>query len=202
MSKRWTSVSLKGDSQMIPLLCPSTLRPADLKLRYGYVRFNPLTWWSTFYQTFHYAEDAGQAVQAYLKYRTLRLWWWLFVLIVLTPGAWILTLVEIGSNSSLFFLGWAVPLACLGIGVLVTFRMRRRAMARHPLPKDAISWRPSAYYVGSGLNVFARRAVYKARRPEWIRALVEANPDAVDNATYARITGSARPLAEAEKPFA
>ena len=201
MSRRWTSVSLKGDSFRIPRLCPSTLRPAEMELRYGYVSFSPLSLWDQFYQTFNYATDAGEATFAYLRYRSKCAWLWAAV-IVLVPATFGLALGYASPHPALVFTVWAAPLACVMLGGWLTLRLRRNALRRHPLPKDAVSWRPAAYYVGPGLNLFARRSVFKARRPEWIRALVEANPGAVDNATYARITGSARPAVDTTKPFA
>ncbi len=200
MSKRWTSVGLKGDSLRMPRLCPSTLRPADTELRYSYISWSPLTLWDRCDQTFYYAADAAEATLANIRYRSRCVWLWLAV-VILVPVTFGLTLGYASPHPALVFTVWAAPLACVVLGVWLTLRMRRHALRRHPVPKDAVSWRPAAYYVGPGLNILAQRAVFKARRPEWIRALVEANPETVDNATYARITGSARPQPDNRKPF-
>ncbi len=201
MSTKWTSVSLNGRIQVLPRICPATLRPAQEELRYGYRGPFYFLMRTTYYQSFYYAGDAAQAVKAWLKHRSRRILIWVLVVLILMPAALFGTAMLTDPHPSLRFLTWVAPVLGLVVGWLLVTWSRRSTLARHPVPADAICRGPAAYYTGSGWNLTGRRAVYKARRPEWIRALVEANPDQVDDATYAQITGNARPQPENAKPF-
>jgi len=202
MSQTWTSVTLKGKSQVIPRVCPATLRPGTHALRYGYSGLLYFINRTTYYQTFNYAEDAARGVQNCLKHRNRRFWIWLLGIILGIPGAYIALYVIPFLHPILPVMNYLLGPLILILLVALTLRSRRAAWAKGPKPEDAQVWGPSAYYTGSGLNILGTTAVFKAHRPEWIRALVEANPDQVDDATYARITGSARPIPDGRKPFA
>jgi hypothetical protein len=202
MSQQWTSVTLKGKSQVIPNVCPATLRPATHSLRYGYS--GPLYFINrtTYYQTFFYAADAAQAVQHWLKHSNRRFWIWLLGIVLGVPGIYIAFYSLPFLRPALPILNYAAIPLIIALCVYLTHRSKRAAQARGPKPSDAVRWGPSVYYTGSGLHILGNAAVFKALRPEWIRALVEANPEQVDDATYARITGSARPVPDGRKPFA
>jgi hypothetical protein len=63
-------------------------------------------------------------------------------------------------------------------------------MRRYPQNEQQAVWGLAAYYKGSG--------TYVAARPEWLAALVEENPEGVDDATYREVTGRDRPDVETE----
>ena len=65
-----------------------------------------------------------------------------------------------------------------------------------PLRTEQAVQGPAAYYVGPGdILGLGSSAKYSAARSEWIRELVRRNPEQVDPATYARVTGEAPPTA-------
>jgi hypothetical protein len=81
---------------------------------------------------------------------------------------------------------------------------RSRAMARLPQRSDQAVWGLAAFYTGD--KVFSMKVLprcYKAARAEWIKALVEANPDQVDDAVFAQTVGHPKPTTEQQqRPFA
>ena len=78
--------------------------------------------------------------------------------------------------------------------------LKRRALVSAPILEKQAVWGPAVYYTGDRgfglLDLFAgaSRSVYRAARPEWIRALVEANPEKVDDATYRDAVGAEKPV--------
>jgi hypothetical protein len=73
--------------------------------------------------------------------------------------------------------------------------------SRHPQQPDQATWGPAAYFVGTWLGLGNAKG-YIAARPEWIKALVESNPDQVNDDTYRRIAGVPKPAPEEKRPFA
>jgi hypothetical protein len=61
-------------------------------------------------------------------------------------------------------------------------------MRRHPPLDNQAVWSLAAYYTGTGWT----HSRYRAARPEWITALVEANPNLVDDETYRAVFGEDR----------
>jgi hypothetical protein len=88
------------------------------------------------------------------------------------------------------------------------------AQRRQPQRPEQAVWGLAAYYTGD--NVWATLSTrnwsepepstapireYRAARPEWLRLLVEANPNQADEETYTRVVGTPKPPAEAMRPF-
>src|SRR5205085_9570693 len=65
-------------------------------------------------------------------------------------------------------------------------------------------WGPSAFFVGDGMMGLGNPStrVYRANRPEWIRALAQSNPSQVEGAAYQRRMRPARPAGGGTKPSA
>lgn len=199
----WPSVTLKGNTQIIPTVCPLCLGPGDVKMRY-YYQGGWLSWSSDtkYYQSFFYCPTCADGVQEYLNRRARKSdWWGLIIFFLLLAGLVALTIGMIQTNypgdywlnigfSAFFLLGTLFFLTRL-------LRSPRTGVQRQE---------PGAYYTGGGWLDLSDRAVYRARRPEWIRALVQANPEQVDDATYIRIVGAPRPepppAAPEGRPFA
>jgi hypothetical protein len=68
----------------------------------------------------------------------------------------------------------------------------RRAMRLHPQRTGQAVWGHAVYYQ-SPYPLMRYDGGYRAARPEWIRALVEANPGGVSDETYRQWTGRERP---------
>ena len=68
----------------------------------------------------------------------------------------------------------------------------RRAMRLHPQRTGQAVWGHAVYY-SSPHPLMKSDGGYRAARPEWIRALVEANPGGVSDETYRQCTGRERP---------
>src|SRR5207244_3782302 len=97
-----------------------------------------------------------------------------------------------------------VPGVLLAVG-LIWWRKHalwRRAERSHPVREGQAVWGLAAFYTGETFGLGPSGRVYRAARPEWLKALVEANPDQVDDATYQRLVGVARPSGETARPFA
>jgi hypothetical protein len=209
MTQKWTRVAMKGKSQAIPPVCPNCLGPGSLKFRYGYKGIEGWLMRTTYYQTFTYCADCQpQAVSAVGLRR-----WGMFGGIM-TFIAWIVLFVmlidavrspETGRPTSLnTALVLAVTTAsALGLGGLIYLAARALKRRRHPRRPGQAVWGLAAFYTGGthfGFNT--SNAVYKAVRPEWIAALVKANPEQVDEAVYQSHLGAARPsLVQAGRPF-
>lgn len=213
--KGWGKVKLKGESQLMPKLCPNCLQPGDIDARYSYsphfliYLFTRTTYWHTFY----YCRDCSTQLDAYFsKESKLGCLW--FVYMVGFVASLVGITVQTNEGGFLHGVDNALQTAavigtmvayialCIGLSRWVTAFYRRKA----PKQPAQATWGPAAYYVGDGALGFgnALTRVFRAARPDWIRALVEANPTQVDDATYQMITGHKRPdpPAEAPKPFA
>ena len=90
---------------------------------------------------------------------------------------------------------------CQGAVIYLAARALKRR--RHPHRPGQAVWGLAAFYTGGTAFGFNNRfAVYKAARPEWIAALVRANPEQVDEAVYQNLVGTVRPaLVQAARPF-
>jgi hypothetical protein len=78
---------------------------------------------------------------------------------------------------------------------------------RHPQREGQAVWGLAAFYAGPSLlgtlGSMETTSIYQAARPEWLSALVGCNSQQVDDATYLRWVGKAKPAAEEKpRPFA
>ncbi len=212
MSDGWTGVSLPGTGHVIPPVCPNCLAPGTVPLRYqraGMEVFTSLWFPLSFFpferrglQTFHYckacAEEARAAtrrgrvlevfssfpVQILLVLAPIVPLWWLDEVIVrlldIGPvGLWGLLLIPALEIPMMIYLGRWIAKASL-----------RRAMRLHPQRTGQAAWGHAVYWAFPYLEWDGG---YHAARPEWIRALVEANPGGVSDETYRQWTGRERP---------
>lgn len=214
MAVTWTKVKLKGESQTIPRVCPSCLAPSTTEWRYCYVRPFPLGFLdrTRYWQTFYYCDACSPGIQAFFSKEK--------VSGCLVPVLFILGLVgglllfipnekgrpsqteEAKTRRVMAMVGAGV--AAIGLPIVGALGVKAIYKGRAPQRPEQPVWGPSAYYIGDGMMGFGSMdaRAYTAVRPEWIKALVEANPDQVDDATFQRVVGSAKPRPPEEKPFA
>ncbi|MGO8691063.1 MAG: hypothetical protein ACLQLG_15695 [Thermoguttaceae bacterium] len=210
MSRRqWSKVALGGERHLIPKVCPNCLAPSEVERRYAY----KAPWWlwiidsARYIQTFYYCRDCGAQAGAYTWYHK-----WVsrvrFPFAVLSLAA----LVALGELLGRMSRGLPndSPLPPWGTAALLPAALvvwwglcrwlKRRALVSAPILEKQAVWGPAVYYTGDRgfglLDLFAgaSRSVYRAARPEWIRALVEANPEKVDDATYRDAVGAEKPV--------
>ncbi len=199
---------------MIHPICPNCLAPGTVPVRY-----QPLVWsvfWSLLFplsffpferrglQTFHYCKACAVEARAETRHgRVLEVFssfpvqillvlapivplWWLDEVIVrlldIGPvGLWGLLLIPALEIPMMIYLGRWIAKASL-----------QRAMRLYPQRTGQAAWGHAVYYV-SPYPVTNWVGGYDAARPEWIRALVEANPGGVSDETYRQWTGRERP---------
>ncbi len=212
--RSWSKVTLGGQRHVMPKVCPNCLAPSEVDRRYAY----KAPWWlwlvdsARYIQTFYYCRDCGAQVGAYYWYRKwLARVRFLFAVLSLAAlvalGEWLGRLSRGQPNDSLLP-PWGT-LALLPAVLLVWWGLRRwlkqRALRSAPILEKQAVWGPAAYYVGergwglADLFTGASRSVYRAVRPEWIRALAEANPEKVDDATYRGVVGAEKRVFAAER---
>ncbi len=209
MAQQWTRIVLKGRAQVIPPICPICLGEADQKIRYGYKGLEGWLTRTTYYQTFTYCQTCLPQVTSATKLRR-----WGYFGAVVGGIALIPLLLSVSGllrdpatgkvSDTAAKMGMAAAgLLSLGVGVLVYWVARTLKRRRHPLRPGQALWGPAAFYTGSArMGLSSSTSVYKAVRPEWITALLKANPEQVDDATYHSLTGEARPAASLEsRPF-
>jgi len=212
---QWPKVALKGESQTIPRLCPNCLKEAEVELRYCYIRPWDVLRPTRYFQSFRYCAGCGAAAAAHLRHLGRTGW------LLKAPGA-ILALV--GSCAGAAALteavlpgsrdpavrgpvaaaGFAAGLAAVGLlAGLFAWWSKKAALRRSPPREGQAVWGVAAYYTGSTLlDLLGGSKVYRAARPEWLAALVRANPDQVDDATYRQLVGAEKPARQPQRPFA
>jgi hypothetical protein len=200
MTQKWTTVALKGKAQVIPPVCPNCLGEGSVKYRYGYRGLQGWLTRTTYYQTFTYCPDCQRQAASAMGLRR-----WVVLGIVLGFIAWISLLVFLvdrvrdpqTGKATDFQAGLSVAVAtaaALAVVVLVFRLARALKRRRHPLRPGQAVWGLAAFYTGGTHFGFSSgSAVYKAVRPEWIAALVKANPEQVADAVYQNLVGAARP---------
>lgn len=210
--RQWSAVSLTGEGQAIPRACPNCLKPSAVDYRYSYAGPLYLLNRTSYWQTFYYCSDCDPILAAYFRWAS-RMGCLGYILIV---AAFFGTLAVLAGSvlRKGTALGDAVgadnvvllTMACsalAGFGMWALLRgCRRLYLNRWPLKPEQALRAPAAYYTGRTFSLTgAGAAIYRAVRPEWIKLLVEANSDSVDDATYQRIVGTGRPVSGGEKPF-
>jgi hypothetical protein len=209
----WPAVKLSGSSQAIPRSCPGCLKSPTVEWRYAYRRPFPL--WvldrTSYFQTFYYCEECAGGLRTFFKYRR-----WKGVLTFLAfPSLFIAEVAAattFGKAGPLHAVGETLGVAVLlggtallvlgGFGAIAQFLKKK---IRGPAGQGSSPlWGPTAYYVGDGMMGFAISSahVYRAYRPDWIKALVQSNPTQVDEASYQRFVGAPKPVPTDAKPFA
>jgi hypothetical protein len=184
----WHTITLKGDGQVIPKICPNCLAPATAQYRVSHRFLN-----TTHYQTFNFCAYCMQSLRDASSVENWTFLAWLLGAAITVGGA-IGLLKALGKDAP----GWipVLPfLLGLGAGWAMVHFIKRGKLGRNPLRAEQAEWGPAVYYIGHGalgFNVFT--AKYKARRSEWIRELVRLNPKQVTDAVYQEWTGEARPV--------
>ena len=199
---------------MIPPVCPNCLAPGTVPVRYKRVVmcvFESLLFPLSFFpferrslQTFHYCKACAEEARAETRRgRILEVFssfpvQILLVLAPIVPLWWlaevIVRLLDIGSVGLwglLLILALEIPMI-IYLGRWIANASLRRAMRLHPQRTGQAAWGHAVYYV-SPYPVMNWVGGYDAARPEWIRALVEANPGGVSDETYRQWTGRERP---------
>jgi len=164
---------------------------------------------TTYYQTFTYCADCHPQAASALGLRR----WGVFAAVE-AIFAWILLfvafvdLVRDPATGTAAGLRGAVAIAAatamaIAQGAAIYLAARAIKRRRHPPRPGQAAWGLAAFYTGGTAFGFNNAfAVYKAARPEWIAALVRANPDQVDDAVYRSHVGTARPsIVPAGRPF-
>ena len=214
--KQWPKIALYGRSQVIPHVCPNCLAPAELEFRYSRSRFGNRR--LGYIQSFYYCEDCADYVLAEGRFENCKAPMALLVVLLIAPVYVILAVLALFGSMALAGIDlahegkpqeWEVWVLVAGVflvifAVFLAGRMtyswlvgvvRRRAIRRKPIGHGQAVWGRAAYCTDAPLlaNGWAE---YRAVRPEWIRALVEANPDQVHDDAYLRVVGVPKPPPE------
>ncbi len=211
----WPKVAVKGSSQVVPRTCPNCLGAADVSLRYCYIRPWDVLRPTRYFQSFRYCAACAPAAEAHLRHRGRTGWLLrfpgLFLVMLAGMAAGMLGLQHLlpgatdapgGQVLRGVACGGGIAAALLLAGLLIWWS-RRAAERGCPRREGQATWGLAAFYTGSPvLNLLGDRKIYRAARPEWLAALVRANPDQVDDATYRQVVGTDRPPRESNRPFA
>ena len=203
--KGWSSLKLPGwTGHVIPPVCPNCLAPGTVPVRY-----QPPPWsvfWSLLFplsffpferrdlQTFHYCKACAEEARAEARHgRVLEVFcsFPVQILLVLAP---IVPLSWLGLGflpGLLLYLALEIPMM-IYLGRWIQKASLRRAMRLHPQRTGQAAWGHAVYWA-SPHPPMNWNGGYHAARPEWIRALVEANPSGVSDETYRQWTGRERP---------
>jgi hypothetical protein len=209
MAQQWTRIVMKGRAQVIPEVCPNCLGEANQKLRYGYKGLEGWLTRTTYYQSFSYCQRCHPQVVSATKLRRWGIFGAVLGAIAYIPFTiLLLRFLEdpATGKASDAMIKAGMAAACvpgLGVAVLVYWLARTLKRRRHPQRPEQAVWGQAAFYTGSArMGLSSDTSVYKAARPEWIAALLKANPEQVDDATYQGATGTARPVAAPDsRPF-
>ncbi len=206
--EEWSKVSLPGTGHVIPPVCPNCLAPGTVPVRYQFegiwvllsVLF-PLAFFPferRDLQTFHYCKACAEEARAATRRGRLLAVLSSFPAQVLLVLAFMVVLAPIVSwwpaenrplLGMLLILALEIPMM-IYLGRWIAKASLRRAMRLHPQRTGQAVWGQAVYY---SCPYFKYGGGYRAARPEWIRALVEANPGGVSDETYRLWTGRKRP---------
>ncbi len=206
----WSSLKLPGWTEhVIPPVCPNCLAPGTVPVRY-----QSLAWcvfWSLLFplsffpferrglQTFHYCKACAVEARAETRHgRVLEVFssppvQLLLVLAPIVPLLW-LAPVSWFAEGKMLLLGLLVYLALeipmmIYLGRWIAKASLRRAMRLYPQRTGQAVWGHAVYWA---FPYYEWKGGYHAARPEWIRALVEANPGGVSDETYRQWTSRER----------
>jgi hypothetical protein len=146
-------------------------------------------------QTFHYCKACAEEARAATRRgRVLEVFssFPVQVLLVLAPIVllvWLADVLRMPLPVSLLILALEIPMI-MYLGRWIAKASLRRAMRLHPQRTGQAVWGHAVYYQ---CPYYDYPGGYRAGRPEWIRALVEANPGGVSDETYRQWTGRERP---------
>jgi hypothetical protein len=206
----WTSVKLKGKSQVIPRICPNCMAPATVSYRYGYKGLKGWLTRTTYYQSFNYCDpchkqaDSAQGLKGWaIVFGILGFFVFIGFLVLSTdlmaPYRDPETHALSEAAAALSIIATVIAAAVISGGLWWLVRAIKRK--RHPMKPEQAVWGPAAYYAGSGVLDVQSYSSYKAARREWLAELIKANPAQVDDDTYVSYVGAARPEAGAARPF-
>jgi hypothetical protein len=151
-------------------------------------------------QTFHYCKACAEEARAATRRGRLLAVLSSFPAQVLLVLAFMVVLAPIVSwwpaenrplLGMLLILALEIPMM-IYLGRWIAKASLRRAMRLHPQRTGQAVWGHAVYYQ-SPYPPMNYEGGYRAARPEWIRALVEANPGGVSDETYRQWTGRERP---------
>ncbi len=204
MSDGWSGVSLPGTGHVIPPVCPNCLAPGTVPVRYrrvGMYVFESLLLPLSFFpferrglQTFHYCKACAEEARAATRRgRVLEVFssFPVQILLVLAPIVPLWWLAPELLGGVLLILALEIPMM-IYLGRWIAKASLRRAMRLHPQRTGQAVWGHAVYY-HPPYPVMEWDGGYHAAQPEWIRALVEANPGGVSEETYRQWTGRERP---------
>lgn len=193
---------------MIPPVCPNCLAPGTVPVRYQPEEmhvFISLLLPASFFpferrdlQTFHYCKACAEEARAATRRgRVLAVFssfpvQILLVLAPIVPLWWLAEVLWWLAEVRMLLLGLLL-IPALGIPMMgrwIAKASLRRAMRLHPQRTGQAVWGHAVYYSAPYMG---SEGGYRAARPEWIRALVEANPGGVSDETYWQWTGRERP---------
>jgi hypothetical protein len=204
---QWPSAKLKGDSQVIPRVCPNCLKPTELYYRYGYTGPFYLLSRTTYYQTFYYCKPCGQAMEK--KWKQDKWTFWVKLLLsfasFFAPIALMVNMPK-QTGSGVDIMTVLFITAMIGTPFLVFFGLgwifNSSYNRKNPIRPDQVTNGPAAYYAGKAILGMFGPNIYSALRPEWLQELVKLNPGQVDSTAYKNMTGQDKPASGTQKPFA
>ncbi len=196
---------MPGTGHVIPPVCPNCLAPGTVPVRYqpsGWCVFWSLLFPLSFFpferrslQTFHYCKACAVEARAETRHgRVLEVFssfpaQALLVLVPIVPGLWWLADRRMLCGGLLLILVLEIPMM-IYLGRWIAKASLRRAKRLHPQRTGQAVWGHAVHYYSRHYDYDGG---YRAARPQWIRALVEANPRGVSDETYRLWTGRKRP---------
>lgn len=207
-SENWPTAELRGERHAIPPLCPNCLQPGTVELRHAdEPPMFPVGGGRLFIQTFRYCSGCAEVANAYIASRRKAGLVWLGLLVLLFPIGILVgvlkdrvpglrDLIRAYSVMPLLFAGMVLYFV---LGWAIMRRISRSARERFPMRDGQKEWGLAALI--TGVSVKPEEAaqgdfiyhVYRAARPEWLKALVQANASLVSDDTFARIVGGPKP---------
>ena len=172
-------MELSGTAFVIPRTCPSCMAPAANEWRTGHLR-QRAGGYTVYSMPFYYCDACHQmlrelvAIDAKVHEMTQS-----FMLSVGVTGIVVAVGVAVEANGGDWALGGVMLAAVVAVAWLFwrfrTRTRRYRETAQPPLPPNAAGYGVSAYCLRAR-GILRRKAVFAARRREWLGTLVAANP--------------------------
>ena len=174
MVVQWPRIEVKSGAVVVPKLCPNCMAEATTERRDGHKYLISNT---RYYQTFYYCGECHDVLRHETRTGVLQ---WLIGVPLCIALALLLAMVADtlpeSTSPATRALGIATPVVVpIIVGFLIGM-LRRRSKR---LPASALGRTPAAFYTGRSGAGLGDNDVYRARRQEWLDALVRANPDKV-----------------------